>query len=275
MKKRRRRWSRGSLRAKLRRNLFVIVVLISLLGWGIFSLVTWPGFHPRSVDVTGTSRVDPALIRATAQISLNSNIWLIDPWSLINRVDAIPYVLSVDLLRALPNRITLAVQERHPESCLILARSRVTIDDSQRVLERGCRMAVSYLLSLVPAARPGETVSDPALARLRADVSTLAGERVAVKLASFDRDGGLVVITRDGTKLLLGEDSLLPETSKLLAPIFDAVRKLGRRVSQIDLRVPSTPVLRYRTHTLRTPRGTGSAGYKESRSRKVKPRGGA
>jgi cell division septal protein FtsQ len=219
--------------------------------------------------VTGTSRVDPALIRAAAQISLNSNLWLIDPWSLINRVDAIPYVLSVDLLRALPNRITLAVQERHPESCLLLAGAQVTIDDSQRVLERGCRMAVRYFLSGSKAARPGETVSDPALARLRADVQSLAGERIFAKSASFDRDGGLVVITRDGTRLLLGEDSLLPETSGLIGPILETVRKLGRRVSQIDLRAPATPVVRYRTHPPR------SAHDKESRARKGKPRGGA
>jgi hypothetical protein len=261
--KRRRRSSRGSLGAKLRRNLFVIVVLLLLLGWGLFSAVTWPGFRPRSVEVTGTSRVDPGLVRVAARISLNSNLWLIDPWSLAARVDAIPYVLSVELLRALPNRIALAIRERHPESCLVLGGDRVTIDDSQRVLERDCHMAVSYRLLGVKAASPGVTVSDPALARLRADVRTLAGQRIDAKSASFDRDGGLVVITREGTRLLLGEDSLLPSMSELLGPIFDAVRKQGRRASQIDLRAPSTPVVRY------------VGRHKESRARKGKPRGGA
>ena len=74
----------------------------------------------------------------------------------------------------------------------------------------------------------------------------MQAQHLQIVSADFDRDNGLVLHTRNGVTLLLGEDSVLAQTSSLLNPIFDSVKKQGREVSQIDLRAASTPVVRYK-----------------------------
>lgn len=257
--RRRRLTSKRSLQAKLRRNMFVIVVILLLGGWAITAAVTWSGFRPQRVNITGTQRVDPALIRASAHISTANNIWLINPWGLSARLAAIPYVLSVDLRRSLPNRVTLVVHERRPDSCVVWHNGIVTIDATQRILQNGCSLGMRYILPNLKSARIGSTIADHGLSRLHDDVAVLGAQHLAALSATFDRDNGVVIVTRNGVTLLLGEDSAIAQTSALLPPIFAAVKKQGRTISRVDLRAPTTPVVRYKESSDKTEKSANGA----------------
>ena len=216
----RRRPSKRSLQAKIRRNLFIIIVVFLLLGWGLTAAWTWPGFRAQHIVVSGTARVDPNLVRSAAHISLAENIWLINPWQLAARVGAIPYVLSVDLQRELPNKVTLVVHERKPSACVVVREGSVTIDDTERVLENGCRLDFRYVVPSIKTARIGATIDNRDLLRLHTDVDIVREQNIDLASASFDRDDGLVLVTRNGVTLLLGEEATLAQTSALINPIF-------------------------------------------------------
>ena len=145
--------------------MFLIIVAILLLGWGTTVAVTWPGFRPQRLTIVGTSHVNPSVVKAAAHVSMLGNVWLLNPWALAQRVDMIPYVLSVDVHRTLPNRITLVVKERHPEGCLLSMYGKVTIDPTQRILENGCHGGIQYLLPNSKNMRVGSFITDDALSR--------------------------------------------------------------------------------------------------------------
>ncbi len=256
-KKRRRRPRKNSFQARLKRNLFFVVVGAVLLIWGVVFAVSWPGFRPRQVDVVGVVRVDPQLVRHVAGIQRTDNIWLLNPWQIATRVETIPWVLSLALERSWPNRVRLLVTERRPESCLVWARGKVTIDAQQRVLEDGCQLGLSYLLPTRKTARLGSMITDPELSCLRNDVAVVSAAHFSVQTARFDRDGNLVMVLNPGVSVLFGDDSLIPQTSALLGPIFAAVKKQGHEADQIDLRAPNTPVVRYKDTLTVTPKVRG------------------
>src|SRR5204863_5161513 len=66
------------------------------------------------VDVRGASRLDAERIREAAAIPAGTNVWALDTRQVLARVEALPEIRRADLVRALPNHVTIIVEERRP-----------------------------------------------------------------------------------------------------------------------------------------------------------------
>ena len=190
--------------------------------------------------------MSPSAVRAAAQIPLESNIWLLRPWEVTQRIEAIPYVQRAEVVRALPNRLSIRITERQPDSCIVGAGRKMTIDSTNRVLTNTCLALRTYLLPSFKVAVPGMTLHDLQLDRLRDIATLLENQGMQVRILTIDRDGGAVVARQDGVLLLLGDDQGMRDKIRLVTPIMTAAREHGQAVEQIDLRAPNTPVVRYR-----------------------------
>ena len=97
-----RAWSRSGWSRSARRA--------SLAGW----LLKSPRFAVSSVEVSGQSRLSREAIETAAAIEPGSNIFTLDTREVVARLEALPLVRHAAVIRSLPNRVAIAVEERRP-----------------------------------------------------------------------------------------------------------------------------------------------------------------
>src|SRR5437879_6224711 len=108
---------RPGRRARLRRLVGVLVAIVVIpvaAGAAAHWLLTTQRFAVKSVEVRGVSRVPPDQILAVAAIPQGANIFKLDTLGVTGRVEALPEVRRADVVRELPDRVVISVEERRP-----------------------------------------------------------------------------------------------------------------------------------------------------------------
>ena len=225
-----------------------IAVVAALAATGIGFGVTWPGFRPQAIYVSGNHVVTRAEIVARAGISPRESIWLQNARAIRLRIEAIPYVASAAVHRRVPASVSIVVTERAPYAVLRSGEDSAVADHSLRVLAvaDGSETLPVFVLPPGIVLVPGVFVTLPAAAALRKAQDALADKGILPASLGFDRFGGLVVELRGGVRVLLGSQSDLESKLALVKPILAQVVGEQRRVAAIDLRAPGTPVVVYR-----------------------------
>jgi len=104
-------------RARLRRLLGGVLATVAITaagGVGLHWVLTTQRFAVASVEVRGVSRVAPDQILAVAAIQGGTNIFKLDTMGVIGRIESLPEVRRADVVRELPNRVVISVEERRP-----------------------------------------------------------------------------------------------------------------------------------------------------------------
>jgi len=237
--------------ARARPFWIVGVFAIALLAWGLYALAGAPWFRVTriGVDLPLTTNVTRAQVLQAAAIAPHDNIWLLHAHRIARRIEAIPYVDAASVHRGkFPKPfVELGVTVRRPNACLTAAGRTVTIDVAARVLQEGCALPSVARIDAGSDAlpKPGGFVSDPDLAQLLADAKQLADVGLVVRSLGRDRWGELEAVDAGGVLLQFGDDKDLKDNAALIGPVRTAADK-ARRLRAIDLRAPTTPVVRYR-----------------------------
>src|SRR3989454_7552372 len=111
------RRQRASRRARLRRLAGIVMAAILIpaaLGAVGHWLLTTHRFAVARVEVRGVSRVSPEQILAVAAIPRGTNIFRLDTTVVTGRVESLPEVRRADVVRELPDRVVISVEERRP-----------------------------------------------------------------------------------------------------------------------------------------------------------------
>lgn len=244
----RRRRTKRSPAARVRPFWVVFILVAIALGGALAFFATWSGFDTRHVAITGNRRVTTSQVLEAAQIPINRSIWLENTGAIASRIRRIPYVDSVAIHRVPPASLRIAVRERSPMAVLQTEYDSAVIDRSLRVLEEPATMQtlpvliVSDPLSLVPA----EFVTAKDARELRDAYETLVGDGAKVKTLSLDRYGDVIAQTPEGVRLLLGAPEGLERKIALANQILAQTQRAQRKISALDLRAPTTPVIVYR-----------------------------
>lgn len=248
-----------SLVARLR--VFWVFIAVGLVGaaYGGWFLANRPEFEPATIGVEGNVKVSSAEIRERAAIPADRNVWLLDKSATQQRVEAIPRVRTARVHRTFPNGVTIEISERVPAGCAEGFAGRFLVDETGRVLERGCPPATVPTFALgerLAAAAPGEDLPEAGLVRrLAADARLLAADRLAVVRLGVDRFDSLEVTLRGGPVVRFGDDRTLAAKAGLVDPILRTYGNRARDLAVIDLRVPSTPVVQDRRRSAVGPKG--------------------
>jgi hypothetical protein len=262
-----RRRSRPSLAARIRVYWIVLAVAVTLGAWTAWTLATLPAFHLQSLTVSDLEHVDRAQVVARAAIDPEANVWLLDTHAAERRIEAIPYVQSAQIHRALPARVRIEVVERTPEACVRFAGSAgATVDAALRVLARGCADAPLrfYDVRARGRATPGAFLQNVELRRLQGDERTLTA--LGANYRRFDHDGfgGLRAVMPGGVVVLFGDEDDLPLKQRLVNPILTRLGARGAEVAALDLRAADAPVVVYRprvVHKMSTQYIQGTHGF--------------
>lgn len=237
-----------SAAARLRPFWFLIALVAVVGAAGGYWAATWPGFYPRDVVLRGNRVVPGQEIVARAAIVGNQNLWLQNMRAAAARVAEIPYIKDVSIHRSLPATITVRVTERIPFALVRISEQSVLIDRDLRVLQSGGEgEALPVFVGRGKTAPPpGAFLKDPQAARLRDDFELLSRAHVAAATFRYDRFDDLIVSMRTGVTLLLGGDGDLAQKAALVDPILSQVAAQGKKIAEVDLRAPRTPVVVYR-----------------------------
>jgi cell division septal protein FtsQ len=252
------------------RGVVCAVLAVGALGAGVVLgghwLLSAPRFAVRHVEVRGLTRVAPDRVLDVAGIEAGVNVFRLSPAAIVERVEAVPGIRRAEVVRELPNRVAILVEERQPFALVHLSeRSDATVsdggdlvwidEDAHVVVEEPRAVAVDVPIISGLAERdlagPGADASGrarAAIALLRALVAsgTALGEDISdIDMSRVDDP---VLRTVSGIDVRLGADALAgddwSERVARLEAVLAQVAATDPDVSVIDVRFKDQVVLR-------------------------------
>jgi cell division protein FtsQ len=222
----------------------VVTVVVVTFHWALTS----PRFAVTAVEVRGASRVPPQRVLEVSGIVHGANLWRINPQHVRARLEELPEIRRADVVRELPNRVSIVVEERRPFT-LVHAGRLHWLDEEGRVLGEETHAVVpdvplisglteDELTSMRTA--PGPRVR-AAITLIRALLRT--GSTLAAEISEIDmsRPEGPVLYTVDGVEVRLGSE----EWEERLARLEGVLAQVATEdVHGVDLRFRDQVVLR-------------------------------
>lgn len=227
-------------------SLLVLLALAVLLG-AVRWVTTSPRFAVTAVEVRGASRVSVARILAAAGIAPGANLWTIDSRGVIARIEGMPEIRRADVVRELPNRVTIIVEERRPFT-LVHAGRLHWMDEDGRVLGEEAR-AVAPEVPVISGLSEDElaTMRTSPGPKARAAIALIrallrSGSALTAEISEIDmsRAEGPVLYTVDGVEVRLGAE----EWDERLARLEGVLAQVATQdVNGVDLRFKDQVVL--------------------------------
>jgi cell division septal protein FtsQ len=247
----RRRPRRAIRRARALGSLLLLAAVAVTVGGAARWVLTAPRFAIDSIDVRGASRLDAERIREAAAIPAGTNVWALDTRQVLARVEAMPEIRRADIVRALPNRVTIIVEERRPFT-LVHAGRLHWLDEEGHVLGQETR-AVAPEVPVISGLGEDEmaTMRTSPGPKARAAIALIrallrSGSALTAEISEIDmsRSEGPVLYTVDGVEVRLGAD----EWDERLARLPGVLAQVAKQdVSAVDLRFRDQVVLRRTT----------------------------
>lgn len=227
----------GSRRGRLRRlrPLLVSLLLAAVLAGGAWVVLASSWLGVRTVAVDGTSVLDPAVVRATADVPQRQPLARLDVAGVTARVEEMAWVQSVRVDREWPQTVRLVVTERTPVANVRAADGGVElVDATGAVLEPLPEPRTGLPTVRVEAADPPraqtaalrvvESLPSPLRQQVR-EVRALSPEDVQLSLA-------------DGRLVLWGS----PDRAERKILVLQAL--LGQDAKVFDVSAPDAPTTR-------------------------------
>jgi cell division protein FtsQ len=214
-------------------------------------VLTTPRFAVVAVEVRGASRVPAQRILEVSGIVRGTNLWRVDPDLVRGRLEALPEIRRADVVRELPNRVSILVEERRPFTLVHAARLHWLDEDGRLLGEEN--HAVAPEVPVISGLSEDElatmrTTPGPraraAIALIRALLRT--GSALAAEISEIDmsRAEGPVLYTVDGVEVRLGSE----EWEERLARLEGVLTQVATQdVQGVDLRFRDQVVLKRST----------------------------
>ena len=244
---RRRRARRVPSLATAARVTLLVVLVVGAVAGAVGWVVSSSRFAVGAIEVRGASRVPVARILAAAAIAPGANLWTLDSRAVVARIESMPEIRRADLVRELPNRVTIVVEERRPFT-LVHAGRLHWMDEDGRVLGEEAR-AVAPEVPVISGLTEDELASmrtspgpkaRAAIALIRALLRSGSALTAEISEIDMSRPEGPVLYTVDGVEVRLGAE----EWDERLARLEGVLAQVATQdVNGVDLRFKDQIVL--------------------------------
>jgi cell division septal protein FtsQ len=229
-----------------------LTAVTALLAGGAAWLLTTPRLAVQSIQVEGTVRVPAEDVLAAAEIPLGVNILRIDPARVRERLEALPQIRRAEVVRDLPNRVTIVVEERRPFTLVHAGRLHWLDEEARLVGEE--REAVAPPVPIISGLTEEELRSmrsapgpkaQAAMALVRALLRTGPGLAAEISEIDMGRREGPVLYTLDGIEVRLGTEQWDERLARLEGVLVQLAAQNGQAsaVTAVDLRFRDQVVL--------------------------------
>jgi cell division protein FtsQ len=233
---------RASRRTRLR--LVGVIVAVAVIPAAVVAgghwLLTTPRFAVTSVEVRGASRTSPEQILAVAAIPRGTNIFRLDTTDVTGRVESLPAVRRADVVRELPDRVVISVEERRPFTLVHGGRLH-WMDEEGRLLGASLA-AVAPPMPVISGLTADELASmrtapgpkaRAAVAVIRALLRSGTGLTAEISEIDMSRREGPVLYTVDGVEVRLGSEDWEERLARLVGVLAQVA---AQDVRTVDLR---------------------------------------
>jgi cell division protein FtsQ len=216
------------------------LVVISAAAWWVTHT---PLFDMRTLTVRGNRHLSEALVARLAGLSRSTNVVWLRSGAVADRIERNPWVLRARVSKSLPGSVTVVIEERRAVAFVESGRSPLLVSGDGVILGRARGRIRLPLVTLPPApvstgGRLGRTPDVLIVAR-----TLPAGIRGKVERITQEGPGSLMVILRNGARVLYGDASEAGAKGRALSSLLSWAKKRGIRVDHIDVRAPSAPAL--------------------------------
>jgi len=245
----RQRERRGSALRAVLRTVAVVLLLAGGAGVAAHWLLTSPRFAVTRVEVEGASRVSRQRVLAVAGVRPGTNLLRVDPLAVVARLEGIPEVRRAEVVRALPNHVTIRVEERRPFT--LLSTGTLHWLDEDGYLVGDATRAVAPPVPVISGLSTAElaTLRTHPSARTRAAIALIrvllrSGSALTQEISEIDmsRPEGPVLYTLDGVEVRLGSEQWEERLARLEG-VLTQVAEDPESVRTIDLRFRDQVVL--------------------------------
>jgi len=232
-------------RAVGRRRFWVLVAVVVplLIATAAVAALWSPLVGVRTVEVVGTSQLDPAVVRTAAALKGGTPMMKVSSGSIEARVLDVPLVATVRVERRWPSTVRIFVTERRPVVTVKAPDgSWREVDIAGRVLvSRPDRPALSLVEGPGAVGDVGSYLPAQAATAVRAAAALTPVLRAVVRTVTWDASGGAALVLGSGVPVKLGATDRVSEQMVALSALLPALGMTP--VSEIDLTVPDRPVV--------------------------------
>ena len=237
---------REARRVRNRRILLITAGVVAVL-------VAWVGayrsqlFEIRSIKVTGTERLAPASVEASAAVADGMTLLRVSADDIEARLLANPWISSVDVRRMPPSTLRIDVVERTPAVLVDAGVSFWSVDGSGRILGQESLESTASTLVVVRdvmsfEATAGVVSTAPGLLNALKVLDGITPEIASmVRGISAPSVEETVLVTAGSVEIMVGEATQLAEKCALISGIL---AEQGENVVFIDVRSIERPVSR-------------------------------
>jgi cell division protein FtsQ len=246
--------SASGWRTLRRWGLFVVGLAGVLVA--VWSVTNSSLFRARDVRVYGNHHLSSEEIVGTAGLGVRTNVLWMSTGTIERKLEANPWVREARVERTPPSLVEVTVVERTPAA--VVFPGPVLVSGDGVVLSRATGAEATGLPRVEVegmAPKPGQTV--PRLPQFVA-AGALPGDLLPiVERIQPGPNETLTVRTRQGVKVLFGDQTDASEKWAALRGILDWAAGNGVQVRYIDVRSPIAPALRAVEQALPTASGSG------------------
>jgi cell division septal protein FtsQ len=224
---------------------FTFVAVALAFAYGGFRLVDGPTFHVARVEVRGAYYLDAGDVQKAANVT-GAALFRVSAAETERRVLSLGVPRDVTVSFRLPDVVVVSLKERTAAYLWRIDSTTYAVADDGTVLGRardvGQRVVV---VASGPPVKVGDRVNTSVLREasyLAQTFPSVAG--FAPNEVRYSEDLGVVVPTKSGIQIIIGDDQQLDRKVAAVPPALSAALAQTKRPSFIDLRVPGRPVLR-------------------------------
>lgn len=227
----RRQWARRWLAWRILVAALGVLAVVAGLVWLVFFS---PVLAVRGVEVDGAEVLDPRVVRRVAEVPSGTPLANVDLDAVGERVEALTPVLDVDVSRAWPDRVRIAVTERAAVAVVMRDGVLQGVDADGVLFRRYPSRPPSLPLVRVGVGTGAEALSEAALV-IDALPSDLAPRVEYISVRTVDT---ISLRLRNGHTVLWGSAEDSANKAKVLDVLLDQPAQL------YDVSVPGQPVIR-------------------------------
>ncbi len=220
----------------MKQFLYGVVAALVIMG---FVLLNLPQFVVQELRFHGHLRISEQELSAFSSFE-PSNVFRRDPQRIARAVEAHPWVLQARTLWDWPNHLTVVIDERVPVA--VVSRDHVwyVLDSHGKVLPRPHTGSLPSL--------PVVTGLDLQDAEARRTAALVLRELPAMADAVISEwnSNDMMLITRDGIQVLIGEATDMQRKYQVLGILIEELAAEQEQAVRIDLGSPSAPVVTFR-----------------------------
>ncbi|MBF0421639.1 MAG: FtsQ-type POTRA domain-containing protein [Magnetococcales bacterium] len=215
----------------------LLVVAGSALGWWVASQ---PGrFALQRIQLSGLNRTTQAEAMEQIRVQAGTNLLWIDPRTIKERVQGLPWVRGVWVRRIFPDTLSVEVTEKIPVCMGVLGEKLVLMDEYGQAIK-------PYLGSdplLLPVVRPPPNKDGPReVVWLINLLDRFPGLKEKISEAVGYAGKRWALYTKNGVRLLISANA--DQELGLLMKLQGKYKILDRKIRQVELRIPGKVAIR-------------------------------